>query len=93
MPAMPEERSLALGLWVSLAIALGGLLAYGLSGSEAVLLDGLYAGVMALTSLVAARVGSGFSSPNSKRIMKSTQRLGSAQMASTRGLAVPWSSP
>jgi predicted Co/Zn/Cd cation transporter (cation efflux family) len=54
---MPEERSLALGLWVSLAIAVLGLVAYGLSGSEAVLLDGLYAGVMAITSLVAARVG------------------------------------
>jgi len=52
-----EQRSLVLGLWVSLAIALLGLLCYALSGSEAVLLDGLYAGVMALTSLVAARVG------------------------------------
>jgi predicted Co/Zn/Cd cation transporter (cation efflux family) len=55
--ALSEQRSLALGLWVSLAIAVLGLLTYGLSGSEAVLLDGLYAGVMALTSLVAARVG------------------------------------
>ena len=61
--ALSEERSLALGLWVSLAIALGGLLAYGLSGSEAVLLDGLYAGVMALTSLVAARVGANVTRP------------------------------
>ena len=61
--ALSEERSLALGLWVSLAIALGGLLAYGLSGSEAVLLDGLYAGVMALTSLVAARVGANVARP------------------------------
>lgn len=52
-----EQRSLVLGLWVSLAIALLGLLCYALSSSEAVLLDGLYAGVMALTSLVAARVG------------------------------------
>ena len=55
--ALSEQRSLALGLWVSLAIAVLGLLTYVLSGSEAVLLDGLYAGVMAVTSLVAARVG------------------------------------
>jgi predicted Co/Zn/Cd cation transporter (cation efflux family) len=60
---LDEQRSLALGLWVSLAIALMGLLAYGLSGSEAVLLDGLYAGVMALTSLVTARIGANVSRP------------------------------
>lgn len=58
-----EQRSLVLGLWVSLAIAVLGLLAYGLSGSEAVLLDGLVAGVMALTSLVAARIGANVSRP------------------------------
>lgn len=61
--ALNEARSLTLGLWVSLAIALLGLLTYALSGSEAVLLDGLYAGVMALTSLVAARIGSNVSRP------------------------------
>ena len=55
--ALSEQHSLALGLWVSLAIAVLGLVSYVLSGSEAVLLDGLYAGVMAVTSLVAARVG------------------------------------
>jgi len=61
--ALSEAGSLALGLWVSLAIALLGLLTYALSGSEAVLLDGLYAGVMALTSLVAARIGANVSRP------------------------------
>jgi predicted Co/Zn/Cd cation transporter (cation efflux family) len=61
--ALSEEQSLRLGLWVSLAIALMGLLAYAFSGSEAVLLDGLYAGVMALTSLVASRIGANVSRP------------------------------
>jgi predicted Co/Zn/Cd cation transporter (cation efflux family) len=61
--ALSEARSLSLGLWVSLAIALLGLFTYALSGSEAVLLDGLYAGVMALTSLVAARIGANVSRP------------------------------
>lgn len=61
--ALSEQRSLALGLWVSLVIALLGLIAYGLSGSEAVLLDGLYAGVMALTSLVAVRIGANVQRP------------------------------
>lgn len=61
--ALSEGRSLVLGLWVSLAISLLGLLTYVLSGSEAVLLDGLYAGVMAITSLVAARIGSNVRRP------------------------------
>jgi divalent metal cation (Fe/Co/Zn/Cd) transporter len=42
--ALSEQHSLALGLWVSLAIAVLGLLTYVLSGSEAVLLEGLHAG-------------------------------------------------
>ena len=52
-----EARSLRLGVSASLVIAAAGLVAYGLSGSDALLLDGLYSGVMAASSLVAARIG------------------------------------
>ena len=56
-PVLIEQRALRLGVWASLVIAVAGVVAYALSASDALLLDGLYAGVMALTSLVAARVG------------------------------------
>lgn len=56
-PGVIEQRALRLGVWASLAIAIAGVAAYALSGSDALLLDGLYAGVMALTSVVAARIG------------------------------------
>ncbi len=56
-PVAIEERALRLGVWASLAIAVAGVVAYALSASDALLLDGLYAGVMAVTSLVAARIG------------------------------------
>ncbi|MFN7227772.1 MAG: cation transporter [Synechococcaceae cyanobacterium] len=56
-PVAIEQRALRLGVWASLAIAVAGVVAYALSASDALLLDGLYAGVMALTSLVAARIG------------------------------------
>jgi predicted Co/Zn/Cd cation transporter (cation efflux family) len=52
-----EQRSLRLGVAASLLIAVAGLLAYALSGSDALLLDGLYSGVMAASSLIAARIG------------------------------------
>lgn len=52
-----EQRSLRLGMVASLLIALAGLVAYALSGSDALLLDGLYSGVMAASSLIAARIG------------------------------------
>jgi predicted Co/Zn/Cd cation transporter (cation efflux family) len=64
MPSQTSEQgSLHLGIWVSLTIAVLGLVAYAFSGSDAVLLDGLYAGVMAGTSLVAARVGANVKRP------------------------------
>jgi predicted Co/Zn/Cd cation transporter (cation efflux family) len=56
-PARIEQQALRLGVWASLAIAVAGVVAYALSASDALLLDGLYAGVMALTSGVAARIG------------------------------------
>ena len=56
-PGLIELQALRLGVWASLAIAIAGVAAYALSGSDALLLDGLYAGVMALTSVVAARIG------------------------------------
>jgi predicted Co/Zn/Cd cation transporter (cation efflux family) len=56
-PATIERQALQLGVWASLAIAVAGVAAYALSASDALLLDGLYAGVMALTSVVAARIG------------------------------------
>jgi predicted Co/Zn/Cd cation transporter (cation efflux family) len=52
-----EQRSLRLGVAASLLIAVAGLVAYALSGSDALLLDGLYSGVMAASSLIAARIG------------------------------------
>ncbi|MEB3266301.1 MAG: cation transporter [Cyanobacteriota bacterium] len=56
-PVAIEQAALRLGVWASLVIAVAGVVAYALSASDALLLDGLYAGVMALTSLVAARIG------------------------------------
>ena len=56
-PQTIEQRALQLGVWASLLIAVAGVIAYALSASDALLLDGLYAGVMAVTSLVAAHIG------------------------------------
>ncbi|MEB3323119.1 MAG: cation transporter [Synechococcaceae cyanobacterium] len=58
-----EQRSLTLGVVASLVIALLGLVAYALSGSDALLLDGLYSGVMAGSSLIAARIGANVDRP------------------------------
>jgi predicted Co/Zn/Cd cation transporter (cation efflux family) len=66
-PVAIEQRALRLGVWASLAIAIAGVVAYALSASDALLLDGLYAGVMALTSLVAARIGAVVQRPPERR--------------------------
>ncbi len=58
-----EQRSLRLGVVASLVIAVMGLVAYALSASDALLLDGLYSAVMALTSLIAARIGANVVQP------------------------------
>jgi predicted Co/Zn/Cd cation transporter (cation efflux family) len=52
-----ERRSLQIGVAASLVMAAMGISVYGLSGSEALLLDGLYSGVMAASSWIAARIG------------------------------------
>jgi predicted Co/Zn/Cd cation transporter (cation efflux family) len=53
-----ERRSLQIGVAASLLMAAMGISVYALSGSEALLLDGLYSGVMAASSFIAARIGS-----------------------------------
>ena len=63
MPTAPpgarqiERRSLQIGVGASLLMAAMGISVYALSGSEALLLDGLYSGVMAASSFIAARIG------------------------------------
>jgi divalent metal cation (Fe/Co/Zn/Cd) transporter len=63
MPQFPpgarqiERRSLQIGVVASLLMAAMGISVYALSGSEALLLDGLYSGVMAASSFIAARIG------------------------------------
>ena len=52
-----ERRSLQIGVAASLVMAVMGVSVYALSGSEALLLDGLYSGVMAASSWIAARIG------------------------------------
>jgi predicted Co/Zn/Cd cation transporter (cation efflux family) len=52
-----ERRSLQIGVAASLLMAAMGISVYALSGSEALLLDGLYSGVMAASSFIAARIG------------------------------------
>jgi len=52
-----ERRSLQIGVAASLVMAAMGISVYALSGSEALLLDGLYSGVMAASSFIAARIG------------------------------------
>ena len=52
-----ERRSLQIGVAASLVMAVMGISVYALSGSEALLLDGLYSGVMAASSWIAARIG------------------------------------
>jgi predicted Co/Zn/Cd cation transporter (cation efflux family) len=51
-----ERRSLQIGMAASLVMAAIGISVYALSGSEALLLDGLYSGVMAASSFIAARI-------------------------------------
>ena len=63
MPTAPpgarqiERRSLQIGVAASLLMAAMGISVYALSGSEALLLDGLYSGMMAASSFIAARIG------------------------------------
>jgi len=52
-----ERRSLQIGVAASLLMAAMGISVYALSGSEALLLDGLYSGMMAASSFIAARIG------------------------------------
>jgi divalent metal cation (Fe/Co/Zn/Cd) transporter len=52
-----ERRSLQIGVAASLVMAVMGISVYALSGSEALLLGGLYSGVMAASSWIAARIG------------------------------------
>jgi predicted Co/Zn/Cd cation transporter (cation efflux family) len=52
-----ERRSLQIGVAASLLMAAMGISVYALSGSEALLLDGLYSGLMAASSFIAARIG------------------------------------
>jgi len=51
-----ERRSLQIGVAASLVMAAIGISVDALSGSEALLLDGLYSGVMAASSFIAARI-------------------------------------
>lgn len=51
-----ERRSLQIGVATSLVMAALGLVVAGISGSQALLLDGLYSGVMAASGAIAARI-------------------------------------
>ena len=53
-----EQRSLQTGIVASALMAVAGLLVHVLSGSYAMLLDGLYSGVMVGSGLIAARISS-----------------------------------
>jgi len=52
-----ERRSLELGKWINLLMAVAGVAAASLSRSDALLVDGLYSGVNFFSAIVAARVG------------------------------------
>lgn len=58
-----ERRSLEVGKWTNLLMALAGIAAASLSRSDALLVDGLYSGVNFLSAIVAARVGEAVTRP------------------------------
>jgi len=58
-----ERRSLEVGKWVNLLMAVAGVVAASLSRSDALLVDGLYSGVNFFSAIVAARVGEAVTRP------------------------------
>jgi len=58
-----ERRSLEVGKWANLLMAVAGVAAASLSRSDALLVDGLYSGVNFFSAIVAARVGEAVTRP------------------------------
>jgi len=58
-----ERRSLEIGKWANLLMAVAGVVAASMSRSDALLVDGLYSGVNFFSAMVAARVGEAVTRP------------------------------
>lgn len=52
-----ESRSLHIGMWGNLVMAIAGVVTAYLSRSDAILIDGLFSGVNFVSAIIAARVG------------------------------------